>query len=340
MAQKKAARVLICNVGWMDFYRGVTQGDKIAGGGSYITKHRYGSEIFNFQPHQGYYYGGVFPGRHGVIKVQKLNGWTNVKRADGVTVIWCAKRPKGGGTYIVGWYKNASVYSEYQEPPAGSKRGVPGKNETCGYYVKAKVRAARWLHKDERLHRVPRGKGGIGTSHIWFPEFTNVGRRFLETVKDLLNDTHKKKGTTNKAKQSQKNHRQSDIEKRQRIERLSMEAVADWYTVQGYDLSSVANQNLGWDLEAVLGHDQMSSKLRIEVKGLSGSKVCVELTPNEFSNMQRHKDSYRICVVTNADQPPKQEISRFSFSIDTGRWLDQASKVLIVEKLLGARCTV
>ena len=87
-----------------------------------------------------------------------------------------------------------------------------------------------------------------------------------------------------------------------------MDAVDNWYRRQGYDVIRVAAQNLGWDIEAVLKSGSKKAILRIEVKGLSGSQVSVELTPNEFTKMQLHADTYKLCVVTNAEHPKRQKL--------------------------------
>lgn len=135
--------VLVCNVGWMDRYEGLQSGDKITGGGSYVRMKGYGDEIYNFASYKGSVYGGVFPVPHEWINVQKLNGGTNAERADHVTVIWCASHVELGGSYVVGWFKNASVYADWQKPPVGSRRFIPGARRSCGFYVKARASDAR-----------------------------------------------------------------------------------------------------------------------------------------------------------------------------------------------------
>ena len=46
-----------------------------------------------------------------------------------------------------------------------------------------------------------------------------------------------------------------------------------YYEKLGYIVTSVERDNVGWDLTAVLGERE----LKLEVKGLSGSQVVVEL---------------------------------------------------------------
>lgn len=50
------------------------------------------------------------------------------------------------------------------------------------------------------------------------------------------------------------------------------------------------------DRSAVAGR----KTLKIEVKGLSGSDINTELTPNEYKMLNKHRDDYRVTIVTNA----------------------------------------
>ncbi|WP_410723360.1 protein NO VEIN domain-containing protein, partial [Burkholderia sp. SIMBA_042] len=63
-------------------------------------------------------------------------------------------------------------------------------------------------------------------------------------------------------------------------------------------VSSVEEDNVGWDL-TVTGGDVT---LKVEVKGLSGHELCVELTPNEYKQMvsPEHRAMYAVYVVTGA----------------------------------------
>ncbi len=61
-------------------------------------------------------------------------------------------------------------------------------------------------------------------------------------------------------------------------------------------MSSVERDNVGWDLEAELG----DRRLLIEVKGLSGRPLSVELTPNEFKKFVKNDENYRLYIVREA----------------------------------------
>lgn len=73
------------------------------------------------------------------------------------------------------------------------------------------------------------------------------------------------------------------------------------------------------------------------MKVLSGSQIVVDLTPNEYTAMQRHRDSYPVCVVTNALTAPRLEM--FSYSQDSGRWESGIGSVLNIQEIVAARCS-
>ena len=111
-------RVLVCNVGWMDEYNGLGKGDSIHGGAGFVRKKKWGSEIYNFRVHKGRVYAGLFPGRF-----KKHYKGINISNIG--ALIWTAPRRPSGGTFVVGWYKNATVYRTEQDEPPGSRRQIP-----------------------------------------------------------------------------------------------------------------------------------------------------------------------------------------------------------------------
>lgn len=192
--------ILVLNVGWMKKYRGL-ENDELTDGGAYVVEHGYGGEIFNFLPFQGSMYGYVQPpGRKKIpynsriIKIERLGASANSSFVDDVLVAWAAKKP-GGGTYLVGWYQNATVFRNWQPPPEGSMREFQG-GEPLGYYARAREGESVLLKPEERKLRVPRasdsvnrGKGGIGQANLWFADsrkpndlkFRHDLKRFIQT---------------------------------------------------------------------------------------------------------------------------------------------------------------
>jgi hypothetical protein len=100
----------------------------------------------------------------------------------------------------------------------------------------------------------------------------------------------------------------------------------------GYDVRSVERDNLGWDLEASNG----KSLHYLEVKGLSGTGVSVELTPNEYDAMRERWERFKVCIVTNA-LSNRRSLSIFSCSKEGGDWKDVDDNKLVVKRVSGAR---
>ena len=85
-----------------------------------------------------------------------------------------------------------------------------------------------------------------------------------------------------------------------------------------------------------IGHGEI---LRLEVKGVSGSDVVAELTPNEFAKMQmqQHRDTYRVCIVADAlSKAP--ELCVFRYSVPREMWENETTgTVLNIERIEAAR---
>ncbi len=317
-------KMIFLNIGWMKDYKGISN-DRIQGGGSFIEENGYGHEIFNYLPHNGYVYGYVQA--KDSININRLGASSNEDFIEDILVVWVSKHPDGG-VYIVGWYNNATVYRTHQYPPRNSNRVYNG--ERFGYFIKAKEKDAVLLNIDERVFRVPRGKGGMGQSNVWYadkPQHKQFREDALEYILDRQLYKRDKKRLNNK-----KSPYQTDPYKRQKVEKVAVDTTVDYYEKFGYIVDSVEKDNVGWDLEA-----SMDKKLlRIEVKGLSGSTISFELTPNEYKNMKKYKDSYRIAVVTDClSEKPKLTI--FQYSQDNGKFEDNEGNKLTVNEIVSAR---
>jgi hypothetical protein len=125
--------------------------------------------------------------------------------------------------------------------------------------------------------------------------------------------------------------RQPDVFKRQQVESAAIKTVKEHFEKLNFMVDSVEKDNVGWDLEAV---DQ-DNKLLLEVKGLSGKTIAVELSPNEYYQSQVEQIKYRLCIVTNALTTPTLYI--FSFDIEINKWTSDSGHTLLLEKIIGAR---
>lgn len=91
-------KVIFFNIGWMSYYRGITDNDSLKKGGKFTKENEYGYEIFNFLPFDGHMYGFVQP----VSRKDYLSGSINMARlgaskqnsVDNVLSVWLATDPK------------------------------------------------------------------------------------------------------------------------------------------------------------------------------------------------------------------------------------------------------
>lgn len=297
--------MLFCNVGWMERYQGLRSGDHISGGGAYVKKEGRGHEVCNFSPDKGQLYGYVQPpGKH--IDIDRMGASSDDDSIDGVTVVWTAG-PHSGGTVIVGWYKDAKVFRNYQKfakaPVAHSQNAIDG------YWIKAPSAKAILLPVDARVFEIPRGvKGGIGQSNVWYAD-SQDSAPLVKKIHAMI-----KGGGTFPIRRPKRGKTQ-DQEKKAEVEKAAIRACCNHFENLGYAVTSVEKDNVGWDLVAKAGR----SSLRIEVKGLSGPTFSIELTPNEYNAFTQHASDYRLAVVVSALERPLLSICRYSD--EQGAWI-------------------
>ena len=291
----------------------------------------FGHEIFNFQPFQGAMYGYVQPPgskdewSDAKLNLTRLGTGAADKSVPGVLAVWVATSPSGGA-FIVGWYKNATIFRDWQSPPAGSARTHAGTD--CGYFVTAKAKDAVLLPPDERVFPVAQlKKGGFGIRNIMYADDPKLHHQFREDVLRYVGSRQLPHSAVPPPPH------QPDPLLRQKVERIAVETTTSHFKRLGYTVDSVEQDNIGWDLNAVSGKRQ----LRLEVKGLSGDQIVVELTPNEYKAMKAYLDSYRICVVTSALTQPRLEV--FAYSNDSRRWESAEGRVLNLQEIIAVRCT-
>ncbi len=170
-------------------YQGLEGPDtRLSGGGAYVDEHGYGHELFNFKEIDGKVYGYAQPS--GSNNLQRLGASLNAESVDDVLIIFTATH-KNGGTYIVGWYKNAVFFKNYQETQLKERKF---KNKYIGYYAIANADDAVLVPPNERFSfpKIPRGiKGGMGQSNVWYadsPEMTDFKEQVLKSIEDCEKD--------------------------------------------------------------------------------------------------------------------------------------------------------
>ena len=178
--------MIFCNIAYMVFYRGQSEGDAAVGGG----RHPERAEEYNFDPIGDYMYGYV-PAVARTIDVSKIgpvsgdvacvrNRDPNVlpccdARTDGIDVVWTATCP-ARGRVVVGWYRNANVFRHLQQ----CAHGV--------YQIKARTTDCRLLPVEQRKINIETGlEGRPGNSPVWYAETpygANLRRRVLRQMRE------------------------------------------------------------------------------------------------------------------------------------------------------------
>lgn len=128
-----------------------------------------------------------------------------------------------------------------------------------------------------------------------------------------------------------------DVERRDAIERAAVARVSKYYADQGFNVITRERENLGWDLDI---HDPLLGEpILVEVKGTSRRQFVVELSHNEYANMQAHRHRYRVCIVTDA--LGARQLREFVYNADGDQWVDAtAGTVLRIQPLTAARLSL
>lgn len=276
--------LVFMHTAWMDRYEG-EEDQPPRGGGSFVSENGWGGELFNFRDEDGYVYGYVSSAGDS-INIDRLGADTTDDCIDDVYVIWTATHPEGG-VRIAGWYENATVHRSYQFDTSLDSRMINGRYIV--YIVKARSEDAWLLPSEMRDFPIKVGKGWMGQANVWYAdrpereEFRADVLAYLQNQRSILLKPHRSSPMGAR-----------DIHNRYEAEQAAVQVVSRYFERSGYVVRSVESDNVGWDLEASKGKEL----LRLEVKGLSGDAITVQLTPNEYEQMREQKSSYRICVVT------------------------------------------
>lgn len=328
-------RLLVCRIGWMQYYAGQTARDRIRGGGRYVDEQGFGWEIYNFLPGRKTLYGYVTS--KGDINLERLGAEPGADRVSGVTVVWTARRPKTGGIYVVGWYRNATVFRSYQRTPNDTRRGNPQTRRPLQWNITASLADACLLTDERRVFRIRFGEDSMGMSGTFFPDGSSAYQRDLRRrlLRYIGSGGRQALPRETEAKVRRRGRGggagwQTDPFVRAKVERRAIAAVRHRYRRYGYAVRSVERENNGWDLEATLNGRVM----HIEVKGSAGDQVRAELTPNEYGSMAERDPDYRLCVVTNALQRP--QVSEFRWVAELGHWADDQRRRLRLQQRTGA----
>lgn len=321
--------LVFANIGWMVKYNGPSSDDPTLGNFGFLKTDTVGHEAWNFKPLRGKVYGYV--PRSAQIRLERLGGARNENLLTGVTVVWLARNPRDKRTYIIGWYKNATVHRS-----SNSISLARSKSFKVGYQIEAPAISATLLTPDARIFPIPTAKvpGNLGQSPVWYGR----DESFRAAVRAYIAD-----GKLPVTKRIATSPKQQDPELRRKIEKAAVAHATEYYASDAggrREVVSVETLGRGWDLEATAFD---GSVLKVEVKGLSGKDVVVELTPNEYAHMisAEHRSDYIVYIVTESlEKSAQAHVFRYDALLSKGKnhvWITDDFRTLKIQPLIAAR---
>ena len=200
--------LVFCKISSMKYYKGVGPRDVPYNGGSFVKENGYGYEEYNFLMRDIPYdwiddSGTVSKGEYCLgfvetkstnanqsnqLHVEKILGFGDAFKTEpcvtGVTVVWCATSDLNE-TSVVGWYKNATVFREYQS-------FLDGKNSERIYNVLARSSDCVLLPQGTRHRHIwsaPSKKYtrafGFGQSMLWYAQ-EEKARPYLQRLTENI----------------------------------------------------------------------------------------------------------------------------------------------------------
>jgi hypothetical protein len=324
----ESKRMLFLNVGWMIRYTGPASDDPTIGNFGYLAGRTHGHESYNYTDQNGWMFG-HHPSGSGT-NLEKLGAPTGAKSVDHIDVVWFSKHPKSDRAVIVGWYLDATVYRAFQTPQHAGANALEG--EPIGFKVKARSADCTLLEVKDRLFPIPGAKqvkGGYGQNVNWY----GTDDSFRKTVSSYIENWLIFRAGRIETQEAASPHNK-DSELRRLVETTAIQAAIAFYESPAggsRTVTSVEMEFKGWDLEAQADSDT----LLVEVKGLGGSTAIVELTPNEYAQMQRHKVLWVLFVVTDClSTSPRAIEVRYD---ELGNcWKTLEGQLIVVTQKIGA----
>jgi hypothetical protein len=293
----------------MTYYANSQPGDEYPIGGGSYNEEEIGYEVCNFLDLDGWLHGYVkSPSDYHVLNLERIDPTADDDDTlNNVLVVFVAKNPKGG-QMVVGWYRNATVYRDYQEEN-DDRRSFDG--EYFGYYFEAPTADAVLLPLSARTIRVPHIKHGMVRSNLFYPYDDSGKQRNLEWLEQIVDLVEQYDGenlllteatspeeaavkgaeTAHAGRQGQGFLYSAKV--RRAVELRAMAVAEKHFTKDGWHVAD-HSANKPYDLLATKGNQ----KLFIEVKGSQGNGSFVFLTPNEVKWARKHHPQTILAVVT------------------------------------------
>jgi hypothetical protein len=320
--------VLFLHIGWAREYRGAA-GDPPLGKFGFMTNHpgEATGEARNFQVFEKRCYG-YAPVRQNSLNLTRLGGSKDDDHVDGVLVVWTATDPAKGGRYIVGWYRNATVYAKMrQHRPAKEPDTI----------AEAAAEDCHLVPVDQRDFFIPsREQGFPGIAAAFFASDTFSAPDLARVVAYVngrpTSGFYEPDADASARPAPDDGWPTQDPKLRAKVEKASVEFVVAHYRQSGCTVQSVEKENLGWDLNVT----KNGRLFRVEVKGRAGDGA-VEVTPNEYAAMRNPniRMSYRLAIVHDTlTSSPTLTLLAYAPALDA--WLSELGVKLRIKEMTGA----
>lgn len=293
-------RILFVRIGWMKYYTGSQPGDERPIGGGKYNLTKIGEEVNNFKVSAGKVYGSfAIPMNAEELSLYRIDPSASGDSLKKVLLIFFARdpRPDSEGQVVVGWYKNASVYSESRKSPQW-------------HYAEAQSSNAVLLPTYRRTCILPHGENAPGQSNVFFVLDGNAkpkSLKWLPKVLDFVNSYAGPNLVNNPEAEAQPEIEgifekemsnalaqgiQSDPAVRKIVELHAMRSAIKYFSNEGYTVS---------DVSATKSYDLLCYKngreMFVEVKGsqLAASKII--LTPNEVAFARKNSKNMALYLL-------------------------------------------
>ena len=294
--------VLFARIGWMKYYNGPMTGDEKPRGGGKYTKTAIGHEAFNFHEIRGRLFGYFQPQMlASKIKLERIVPGTHGDSINGVLVIFVATHPEQRSQRIVGWYRNAIVYRNYQPSP-------PKERDGFNYFLVAEAREAVLLPTHLRTQVVPGGKGGIGQANICYlyeqngkskvAKWTSAALEFVQSYDNenlLVNPQAEAAPAVVDSVESEIERSagfQPNSKVRRAVELHAMIRAQKEFESRGYEVKDVSKKE-PYDLRC-----SKSNEVKyVEVKGTQAGGTDIVLTAGEVNFIEKNAAHSILCVV-------------------------------------------
>jgi hypothetical protein len=174
---------------------------------------------------------------------------------------------------LVGWYTNANLYDDIQQ--------LPGRGS---YNFRARTEDARLLPPEQRMFRVPTGRGAIGQSNVFYslmPDGTRRDAPWIEQVLRHIENHDEVEAQMADATRALGQGIGLSATDRAKVELHAMKVVEQHYRDAGYE---VEIHGRPFDLLCRRGRKE----LRVEVKGTTGEGRSVLVTNGEVESARVH----------------------------------------------------